>query len=90
MSGFGLAVAFERTRPHSSIFSQAKAPCATSTDQQFAAPGGAGFSLPGPLTRAVRTPKEDAIKYENAPTAGKFLVIARGTPEEAERAPHRR
>ena len=30
-----------------------KAHCATSTDQQFAAPGGAGFSLPGLLTRAV-------------------------------------
>jgi hypothetical protein len=31
-------------------------------------------------------PKEDAIKYENAITAGKFLVIARGTPEEVAQA----
>jgi hypothetical protein len=32
------------------------------------------------------TSKEDAIKYENAITAGKFLVIASGAPEEVARA----
>ena len=31
-------------------------------------------------------PKEDAIKYENAITSGKFLVIAHGTHEEVAQA----
>jgi hypothetical protein len=31
-------------------------------------------------------PKEAAIKYENAITSGKFLIIAHGTPEEVARA----
>ena len=31
-------------------------------------------------------PKEDAIKYESAITAGKFLGIARGTPKDVARA----
>ena len=31
-------------------------------------------------------PKEDAIKYENAITSDKFLVIAHGTPEEVAQA----
>jgi hypothetical protein len=32
------------------------------------------------------TPREDAIKYENAITSDKFLVIVHGTPEEVAQA----
>jgi hypothetical protein len=45
-----------------------------------------GLSALGAVLIHLGNPKEDAIKYANAITAHKFLVIAQGTPEEVARA----
>jgi hypothetical protein len=45
-----------------------------------------GLSALGAGLYSIGVPKDSALKYESSVKAGKFLLIAHGTPEEADLA----
>jgi heat induced stress protein YflT len=47
-----------------------------------------GLSALGAGLYSIGVPKDSALKYESTIKAGKYLLIAHGTPEEAESARH--
>lgn len=47
-----------------------------------------GLSALGAGLFSIGIPKDSALKYESSVKAGKFVLIAHGTPEEAEEARH--